>query len=123
MVLLWEQVAAPIWRSRGVENCVELNGTTSRDLSVFDFGEQQKPTNVNVESAGGKLGRRTVVRHLDDLLFVDVVCSASGTFSPSLHDAFSTSADALLPPVHLCLFCTYVAATELHFHLQNTNCC
>lgn len=42
MVLLWEQVAAPIWRSRGVENCVELNGTTSRDLSVFDCGEQQK---------------------------------------------------------------------------------
>lgn len=40
MVLLWEQVSAPIWRSWGVENRVGLNGTTSRALSVIHSGEQ-----------------------------------------------------------------------------------
>lgn len=130
MVLLWEQVSAPIWRSWGVENRVGLNGTTSRALSVFDSGEQhwkiQQPTNVDVESAGGKLWRHTVARRLDELLSVVAVCGANATFSPTLHDACSTCADAPLPHGTVMSICTCAAAAELHFrpkHPQNTNCC
>lgn len=88
--------------------------------------KKQQPTNVNVESAGGKLWRHTVVRRLDGLLSAVAVCGAIATFSPTLHDACSTCVDASLPPGTVMSICTYAAAAELHFrpkHPQNTNCC
>lgn len=99
--------------------------TTSKG---WNSGEQhfKKPTNVNVQQAGGKFGRRALVRCLCCCwsfgLFLVAICDASCTVSPSLHDAFSTRVDASLPPGIFLSICTYTAATALHFgpkHPQN----
>lgn len=54
------------------------------------------------------------------------VCVVRGTFSPSLHDTFSTCVDGSVPPGTFLSICTYTAATAPHVwpkHPPNTNCC